>query len=356
MKKTLLTLAVACAALLATAQTNQYFWYNGMLMFGVPITQTDSITFSTDVVAFDTLLLPRIITKVIHDTVYINNCNCDQEDTKQDGALSGLFSVSPTKKVRFSKGNLQYNAAQGTHQCADGTIHQGTWRFAENQWDFVGENNSNISSTYNGWIDLFGWGTSGYNGCNPWKSDTDLMTYGNTQRNGNEWLDIEDTYYDWGKYVEISNSEYNYQWRLLTKDEIYYLQNDRPNAAQLEGAATVNNVKGLILLPDDWKPTQNISFNSSDVSSNVYSLTEWKQMESAGAVFLPLAGYRNEASYYCCSNERQWGQYWTATIYPPTHGSVLIFSMFEKETQYSFVCDMQRCNGYSVRLVIDSTK
>lgn len=67
------------------------------------------------------------------------------------GAVDGLFSVSATKKVYFSKGNLQYQASTNT------------WRFATNQWDRIGSGNSSISSSYSGWIDLFGWGTSGYN-------------------------------------------------------------------------------------------------------------------------------------------------------------------------------------------------
>ena len=67
-----------------------------------------------------------------------------------EGALSGDFSVSETEKVRFSKGNLQYQASTNT------------WRFAENQWDHLGEDNVNASSTYEGWIDLFVFGTSGY--------------------------------------------------------------------------------------------------------------------------------------------------------------------------------------------------
>ena len=87
-----------------------------------------------------------------------------------EGALSGVFSVSDTKQVQFSQGNLQYQASTNT------------WRFAENQWDYVGtqipdqyghaggtvigSDNSNISQTYSGWIDLFGWGTSGWNNGN----------------------------------------------------------------------------------------------------------------------------------------------------------------------------------------------
>lgn len=84
-----------------------------------------------------------------------------------EGAINGLFTINENgDQVYFSKGNLQYQASTST------------WRFAENQWDYVGtqnppwgdaggtvsgSDNANISETYSGWIDLFVWGTSGYN-------------------------------------------------------------------------------------------------------------------------------------------------------------------------------------------------
>ena len=81
------------------------------------------------------------------------------------GAISGKFTINANgDQVYFSQGNLQYQASTNT------------WRFAENQWNYVGgdefnqhygnvegSSNNEISSTYSGWIDLFGWGTSGWN-------------------------------------------------------------------------------------------------------------------------------------------------------------------------------------------------
>ena len=74
-----------------------------------------------------------------------------------EGALRGKFAISATDTVAFSRGNLQYQPSTST------------WRFAENQWDFVGTANGRIRSyqystegwvwTYKGWLDLFGWGT-----------------------------------------------------------------------------------------------------------------------------------------------------------------------------------------------------
>ncbi|MBR7035054.1 MAG: hypothetical protein IKI25_04755, partial [Bacteroidales bacterium] len=84
------------------------------------------------------------------------------ENSNDNGAIKAAFSVSADKKVYFSQGNLQYQASTGT------------WRFAEHQYDIIGDgdDNANISSTNSGWIDLFGWGTSGYNGKNPYMTST----------------------------------------------------------------------------------------------------------------------------------------------------------------------------------------
>ncbi|MBR4498358.1 MAG: hypothetical protein IKP08_06750 [Bacteroidales bacterium] len=96
----------------------------------------------------------------------------------KDGAILAEFSVSDSTKVHFSQGNLQYQASSNT------------WRFAENQWDFVGDSidgtvyekgiksdNAKISSSYDGWIDLFGFGTSGYKGRMPYMTSTIYADY-----------------------------------------------------------------------------------------------------------------------------------------------------------------------------------
>ena len=72
----------------------------------------------------------------------------DAENKKKD--TRPLFSVSASDRVFFSKGNLQYQPINGI------------WRFAENQYDVIGLDNEKISPKYTGWIDLFGWGTSGW--------------------------------------------------------------------------------------------------------------------------------------------------------------------------------------------------
>lgn len=94
------------------------------------------------------------------------------------GAINGLFSVSSTKQVYFSKGNLQYIGSASTPY----------WQFAENQWDYIGSFNGSTFSNVD--RDLFGWGTSGYNHgaiCyQPWDMDVHsgrYYAYGNPSYN-----------------------------------------------------------------------------------------------------------------------------------------------------------------------------
>ena len=72
------------------------------------------------------------------------------------GLLAGKFSVSATKQVQFSQGNLQYNSSEATYK----------WRFAEHQYDYVGAWNTST------WVDLFGWGTWSGDATNPINEST----------------------------------------------------------------------------------------------------------------------------------------------------------------------------------------
>lgn len=243
----------------------------------------------------------------------------------QDGAIRAEFSVSDSTKVYFSQGNLQYQASTNT------------WRFAEHQWDYVGYDNKNISEKYAGWIDLFGWGTSGYNGKNPYmtsKKDTD---YGDSEN------DIAGTNYDWGVYNKISNGgNQTGLWRTLTYDEWNYLISGRAQANRLMRQGRVNNVNGLILLPDSWATetpsSVRFTYDPGNYSTNVYSLDEWAVMESYGAVFLPAAG--DVGSY---------GSYWSSSASDYYYAGFLDFDSYYVGTSY----DGYRDNGRSVRLVQD---
>ena len=126
---------------------------------------------------FKDLYLKRALSIVLLGLL-LNVLGMTQGYAQPTGAISGVFSVSEGNYVCFSKGNLQYQSSTNT------------WRFADHQYDVIGSDNHNISSTYSGWIDLFGWGTSGYNHgavCyQPWSTsttDADYYAYGGESNN-----------------------------------------------------------------------------------------------------------------------------------------------------------------------------
>lgn len=115
----------------------------------------------------------------------------------------GKFST-PTGNIDFAPANLQYHC----------TKH--IWRFAEHSYDYIGQANANISDTYDGWIDLFGYGTSGKN-FSPTLHSTNNADYASG--------DISGTDNDWG-INEITTNEHEekniklYKSGVITANEI----------------------------------------------------------------------------------------------------------------------------------------
>lgn len=273
--------------------------------------------------------------------------SCDKNVV--DGAIQAKFSVGAGKYVYFSKGNLQFNAVQGTHACADGTTQPGTWRFAENQWDCVGPDNQNASSTYDGWIDLFGWGTSGWSsGAVAYQPYSTSGTYSDYYPGGSATNNLTGGYAwaDWGVYNAISNGgNQTGLWRSLTKDEWVYLLSTRNTS--LRSLATVNDVVGLVILPDNWVQPEGIAYTAttSNYTTNIYTVAQWATLEIAGAVFLPAAGARYGTIVGGAFSD---GYYWSSSYINISHVCCLIFiSSNLNHTIYS------RDYGHAVRLVQD---
>lgn len=219
-------------------------------------------------------------------------------------------------KIFFSQGNLQYQASTNT------------WRFAEHQYDLIGSDNSNISSTYSGWIDLFGWGT----GSNPTNASTDYNDYS--------------TFVDWGTNAITNGGNTPNQWRTLTNDEWGFLCHTRANAADLRCQARVNGVHGYIFLPDDFVLPVGLTFlaNANEWAMNVYSALEWSKLEAAGAVFLPAAGDRYGTDVGSVGLR---GLYWSAT---PRDTYYAFFFSFNSDGASTAALSI-RNSGLSVRLV-----
>lgn len=232
-----------------------------------------------------------------------------------------LFTVGVGRRVIISQGNLQYQASSGT------------WRFSTNQYDYIGATAGNNTAaadraTQSAWIDLFGWGTSGWNNGNTYYQPYDIGTtgasgsgYGYGPTNGsNYYYSLTGSYSnsDWGIYNIISNGgNVAGKWRTITSSETDTLFSKRttitsnmPTGTNSANAryikANVEGIKGIIVFPDNYQHPGDVSvwgtiaYNSLS-STNYFNgfsigIDNWNKMEAEGAVFLPAAGCRKNAS------------------------------------------------------------
>lgn len=233
------------------------------------------------------------------------------------------FTTDDNTRVCFSQGNLQYE------------ISAGIWRFAEHQYDYVGAANCNIGvQNYNGWIDLFGYGT----GNNPTKYYGDFNHF-----------------YDWGNN-EISNGD-NKNWRTLKAEEWNYIFITRKTRSGIRYAmASVNGINGVVLLPDRWLSSiyylNNTNNEWASYRSNTISLSNWTDiLEANGAVFLPAAGDRDSLDVY---SNNDIGVYWSNNDGCEWNGYYYTTSCLCFKNGHNYVQGKRPCScGCSVRLVYD---
>lgn len=316
-----------------------------------------------------------------------------------EGQLPYLYTVAadaqgnPTKKVRFSIGNLQYKRG-GTHsRLVLGSDVEGTWRFAENQYDYIGANNSKISQLYDNtnktdWIDLFGWATSQMKWFRarfqPYEYSGSHNEYGT---NGSAPNGME-RQYDWGAN-EISNgggvaAMNSQKWYTMPGSEWNYVvsgssaggtvtslssTNARYNCASL---ATVCGVKGVILLPDySWAKNWNKYVNPiscapfvpnawNNFNANVYNQDQWDEMEAAGAVFIPAGGKRVGTTVTGYSNATTGSGlvfYWTSSTPQQSGGNATSMFVYDPNATTPILgvpdTSQNRQEGASVRLVYE---
>lgn len=257
------------------------------------------------------------------------------------GAINSYFSVSASKQVQFSRGNLQYQASSNT------------WRFAETQWNCRGLDNQYISATTDRWIDLFGWATSGgASGAvanQPYSTDPDDSHYivGGNIENG---IIGSNARGDWGRtnHIQDYESRSGY-WRVLTAAEWQYLLGDDGVRANRWGLATINGVfHGVVLIPDQWTPPMDTCFTSRaphGYNTNRYSYREWMLMQESGAVFLPASGVRDGEDVNYVNVD---GYYWSATA---DGNAARVMSVGAESANASG--SRYRHLGLSVRLVLD---
>ena len=257
-----------------------------------------------------------------------------------DGKLSGGFTVDAQgKKVYFSKGNLQatYNGSSYA------------WDFAANQYSCVGNaagNTSIDSQTNDAVVDLFGWSTDANN--NNWGIHTKTVATQDYTTGG---------FKDWGKaYCASKSITPDNTWRTLSTDEWKYLFNkdntygaNNRSGKYKYGVTVCGKENCVVLLPDNWDETvisltNFAALNTCDESSN----PKWSEMQAAGAVCLPAAGYRDGSDVNSVGVR---GIYWSSTAYDGGNAYGVFFDSYGVDPDfYDF-----RGHGYSVRLVTESS-
>lgn len=220
------------------------------------------------------------------------------------GALGGVFSVGADKTVMFAKGNLQ--------AVYDGMSEIYTWRFAEHQYDIIGNEAGNTtinSQTEGAVVDLFGWTQTG-------KYSDGIKQYGiNTSTTQSDYRSsTEDTLEDWGKAYAASNGCSADTWFTLSKDEWFYLLKTRTRAAELyKNEVAINGRYNLVIAPD--------AFTGTIATS--YTAEEWAAAEADGLVCLPAGGH-SESGYSSIRNPSR-GYYWSSSPYSAGSAYCLFF-------------------------------
>ena len=305
-------------------------------------------------------------TKTCNVTVHVPHNKVTTADV-----LNGIFLVSDTKAVKFSTGNLQYNC--GTY----------TWSFAEEQYEIIGgeaydgTNNTNYGMNlpgYTGKLDLFAWSCeSSKYGVNPSNTDADYTG----------------AFVDWGTLVEETG------WYTLTQAEMQYLLNQKKDGKALWTFASIEGIKGLMLMPYNWdvKLNDDIEYGyapkdfSTEFEHNVFTADEWNGFQGSGAAFLPTAGsrtggygntenagasneYDENGHYFHVDNVNDYGYYWLNTedsrdgyqhcasylIFPGWSDNELKDDESDDFNYGPTIWSREKRRGNSVRLVKETTR
>ena len=295
--------------------------------------------------------------------------------------LPGDFSISATKKVNFSRGNLVYKA--------------GEWDFHKNQWDrCFSENGVTLTFDENSTFDLFGWATAGIAAADATMVNYQPWSYNDQQIVGQESINpygygpsinTLPGLTDWGVYAEYCDWGYNYKlrqklgngWFTMSADEWEYMFQDRP-ASTLNGVenarfakAKVHGRPGLIIFSDDFATNyagdQSIfvvgSINQRDKYGSTYSdiiLSDsvWKNVEAAGAVFLgPTGCIFEDRMFFANEGDLFANFYWSSTSegihleHGEYYSMVSVFGCEGEELITSEDGTLPRFYGCAVRLV-----
>lgn len=262
--------------------------------------------------------------------------------TVLDGMLPGVFTVGAGPdgvkgtdddvKVRFSRGNLQLCTAVGI------------WRFAETQYASIGNASGNTTPTNRhqllDWIDLFGWGATGFNqyGAKAYETSVTNSEYKTLpEEDYHEYLTLENG----GDWAYCFGGEAS-SWRTMTQAEWKYLLDTRGKSGNKYRRSNVSvcGVYCLVIAPDG---------DTDDIPAS-FTASEWAAKEALGYVCLPVTGFRKGTDVLSSDT---YGYYWASDV-PGSkpNACCMYFQYHVSESRINF-SSQERHRGLSVRLVAD---
>jgi hypothetical protein len=249
-----------------------------------------------------------------NDRSDVENGVCDR--AKLHYKIDGVFSISETEKVYFSRGNLKYMIG------SDPTSNA-SWEFFSDQDASLALTKSSSNETkydksavdhpgIDGWVDLFLFGAKG-NPIEPQKLPYAVSSIPYTSISPND--------NDWGRRVGDG------QWFTLSEDQWSYLLGTRtmfaPNGTLNDGrfavAKRLDNQGAeryvLVIFPDKyWVQTSQIESVSSNV---VIDDDKYAKLQAAGVAILPATGQITKVTNPPANRGSLWNglgtfYYWTS--------------------------------------------
>lgn len=304
--------------------------------FTVTVTKTNGDIWTKTATAGNNTTIERSVITVM-DKIEVT----DPVIVVPEGAIPGLFSVSPTKKVFFSKGYLYYDEVNTD------------WHFWNNQTDYDTKGYDPEGNK----VSLFTWGYG------TWSADWDTDQCAEANATSSSFV-------DWGVNPIVNGGNVANQWFTLSSEEWDYMLgarfgNYQPDA---DGHYTnwdnnqyeeqhlttcvnlrVNDVQGLLIYADDYTGER---------------YTVWDNLDAVPekCAFLACAGYRERAGSHDFRYLPGWypndgsayTSVWASNVYKwyPTECSTgLSFGTYVHNGAFN-VCNFQnRTLAYPVRLV-----
>jgi len=226
----------------------------------------------------------------------------------KNNLLSGEFSVSATKKVRFTKSNLYWDG--------------GDYRFEANQYDYPTQWNTDH-------VGHFFWQSTS-------EVAAGIYPYAQNPSSGTETA-LDKFFCGEGNKMEVEGISNLYA---LSKDEWNYLLVSRANAKQFQktGVTVVGKTKCLVIAPDGYDYTNHPLQDS-------YTPEAWASAESLGLVCLPAAGCRTQMSINGGGDD---GHYWTSTL--DVNDCESAYNLYFNSNDAAPATNAFRSNGFLIRL------